>query len=192
MNLAFIKKAAPWIATVAGVAGIAVPAAAPFLGIASKLLTNGLGVKVDATASGITAAMQKAMESPEDLAKLKDIDNQFAMQMKQLDIQSTEDFEKMATADRADARAMQEQTRSKIPAVLTIAVTLGFFVLLAMVAFHAIPEANAKVLDIMLGTLSMAWVSCVNFWVGTTNGSGRKTELLALAPPIDQAAVKTA
>jgi len=183
MNLNFIKKAAPFIATVASVA---VPGAAPFLGIASKLLSNGLNTKVDATAESISSAISTAMANPDQLAKLKQIDDDFAVQMKTLNIQSAEEFEKIAADDRSSARAMQEQTRSYVPAILAIAVTIGFFGLLTLTAFHAAPAGSEKILDVMTGSLGTAWIMIVTFYFGSSAGSARKTELLAQSPPIEQ------
>ena len=181
MNLAFIKKAAPFIATVAG---IAVPGAAPFLGIASKLLSSGLGTKVDPTGESITSAIATAMANPEQLAVLKKIDDDFALQMKQLDIQSVEDFEKIAADDTASARNLQIQTKSSIPGILAISVTIGFFGLLALTAFHSMPPDSAKIIDIMTGSLGTAWIMIIGYYFGSSSGSDRKTELLAQAPPI--------
>lgn len=176
MNFSFLKKAVPFIATVASTA---VPAAAPFIGMAAKLLSDGLGKDVKPTADAIAQAVGSAMANPEELAKLKEIDNNFAIQMQSLGISSAEEFEKIASADRADARAMQINTKSWIPAFLAISVTGGFFGLLGLMAYHALPPANEKVFDIMLGALSGAWIAVVNYYLGSSAGSARKTELLS-------------
>src|SRR5919108_78948 len=123
LNFAFLKKAAPFIAAVAG---SAVPVAAPFLGLAAKKLSDGLGVKVDATADSIKDAISSAMGDPEKLGKLKQIDNEFAEHMKQLDIESAEKFEELAAGDRANAREMQIKMPSRLPGILAVVVTAGF------------------------------------------------------------------
>lgn len=179
--LSFIKKAAPWIGTVLGAT---VPGAAPFVAIASKLLSTGLGTTVAPTVQSVSEAITTAMANPDQLAKLKEIDNAFAAQMRQMDIQSAEDFEKIAAADRADARAMEVQTRSHIPGVLAVSVTIGFFGLLALTAFHAAPPGSEKVLDVMTGSLGTAWIMIITYFFGSSAGSARKTELLSQAPPI--------
>jgi len=176
MNLSFIKKAAPWIGAVVGTA---VPAAGPFISIASKLLTSGLGKDVKPDANSIKTALETAMGTPEELAKLKEIDDQFAVQMKQLEINSVEDFEKLAAADRADARAMEIKTGSKVPAILAMSVTVGFFALLSLIALHACPVGSEKVMDVMTGALGAAWLAIVNYYFGSSAGSARKTELLS-------------
>lgn len=183
MNLGFIKKAAPWIGTVIGAA---VPGAQPFVGIAAKLLSDGLGKQVPANQQSISDAITEAMANPDQLAKLKQIDDAFAAQMRQLDIQSAEDWEKIAEQDRESARNMQIQTRSKIPGILAIGVTTGFFGLLGISAFHAVPAGSEKVLDVMTGALATAWVMVVTYYFGSSAGSAHKTELLSQAQPIQQ------
>ena len=181
MGLSFIKKAAPWIATAVG---MAVPGAAPFVGIASKLLSTGLGKPVGANSQSITDAITEAMANPDQLAKLKQIDDDFAAQMKTLDIQSTEELEKIAADDRASARDMEIKTGSRIPGILAMAVTTGFFGLLALEAFHAAPIGNDKVLDMMTGSLGTVWIMVATYYFGSSAGSARKTELLSQAPEI--------
>lgn len=179
----FAKKAAPWITTAVG---LAVPGAAPFANIASKLLSTGLGKTITPDPSSISNAITEAMASPEQLATLKQIDDQFALQMKTLDIQSVDDLEKVAADDRASARNMQIQTKSRLPGILAILITLGFFGLLALAVFHPMPSSSQKTLDIMTGTLGTAWVMVVTYYFGSSAGSDRKTELLAEAPAVQR------
>lgn len=176
MNFAFVKKAAPFMAAVAE---SAFPVATPFLGIASKLLSNGLGVKVDPTSDGIGKVLETAMSSAEGIAKLKELDNTFAEHMKQLDIQSVEDWEKIASEDRASARTMQEQTRSRLPGILAVFVTIGFFGLLLVIAFHQMPAGSEKIFDVMTGSLGTAWIMVISFYFGSSAGSERKTEIMS-------------
>ena len=179
----FAKKAAPWIVNAVG---LAVPGAAPFTKIAANLLTSGLGKTVAADPTSISNAITEAMATPEQLAILKQIDDQFALQCKTLGIQSLEDFEKIAADDRASARNMEIQTRSWVPATLAIFITLGFFGLLGLCAFHAAPAGNDKVLDMMTGALGTAWIMVVTYYFGSSAGSDRKTELLAQAPAVQK------
>lgn len=183
-SLAFVKKAVPWIGTAVS---LAVPEAAPFVGLASKLLGTGLNKQVPADPDGIANAVGEAMADPAQLPTLKKIDDDFAVQMKQLGIQQIEDLEKISADDRASARAMQVQTRSWLPGALALTVTTGFFGLLAVTAFHTVPEGSEKILDVMTGSLGTAWICIVNYYFGSSAGSDRKTELLAQAPAIPDA-----
>lgn len=181
MNFTFVKKAAPWLGTVAE---MAFPAAAPLISIASKALSSGLGTSVPATADGIATAISTAMANPDQLATLKKIDDDFAVQMKTLGIQSIDDYAKIAADDRASARSMETQTKSRIPGILAISVTIGFFGLLTLTAFHTMPTASEKVIDMMTGSLGTAWIMIIGYYFGASMGQDRQTELLSQAPPI--------
>jgi hypothetical protein len=182
MGLAFLKKAAPWIATVVGVA---VPAAAPFLGVASKLLTNGLGKTVAPTADAITSALSEAMANPDQLAKLKQIDDDFAVQMKQLGIESVEDFEKIAADDRASARNREIQVRDWTPRVLAYAVISAFiFVCVYVLSGHA--KVETVLAGTLIGYISAKAELVLTYYFGSSADGERKTELLAQAPPVQK------
>lgn len=180
---ALAKKAAPWITTAVG---LAVPGAAPLANVAAKLLSTGLNTNIKPDAQSISDAIATAMATPEQLSALKKIDDDFAMQMKQLDIQSIEDLEKIAADDRASARSMQVQTRSIIPAVLAVVVTLGFFGVLGFMLKYPIPAQGHDAMLIMLGGLGAAWTAITNYYFGSSAGSAHKTELLAQAPPVQR------
>lgn len=181
MNLAVVKKAMPWIGTVAG---LAFPAAAPLIAIASKALGTGLGATVPATADGISAAITNAMANPDQLAKLKQIDDDFAVQVKQLGIQEIDDLIQLDDADRASARQREMTVKDKIPAILAVLITMGFFGVLSYMLLRTIPPAGHDAMLLMLGSLSTAWTSVVAYYFGSSAGSARKSELLAQAPPI--------
>lgn len=48
-----------------------------------------------------------------------------------------------------------------------------------------LPVASRDVLNIMLGSLGTAWISIIAYYFGSSNGSSRKTELLAKAPAVE-------
>lgn len=79
---------------------------------------------------------------------------------------------------------MQKTTRSPVPAVLSIVVTLGYFGVLVGMMTGTLKTADSQALLLMLGSLSTGWGVVMAFWFGTTAGSSRKTELLAQAPPV--------
>lgn len=163
----------------------------PFLTIAAQAIPGGnivssvigkiLQLKPGDTLE--TAGMALLNAPPEVRAQLQAEENRHAEVMNQMGITSAEDFEKIAAADRADARSMQVQTRSWIPGTLAIAVTIGFFGLLALTATHAPPPSSEKVLDVMTGSLGTAWIMVIGYYFGSSAGSARKTELLS-SPPV--------
>ena len=73
---------------------------------------------------------------------------------------------------------MQIATHSKMPAVLTVMVTVGFFGILSLLFFHPELKGN-EIVMVMVGQLSAVWAGCVTFYTGTTYGSASKNAMLA-------------
>lgn len=173
------------LGTVAPMLGTAL--GGPLGGAAASLLVNKLGSKADPTDPvAVQEALAQAVMTPDGLAKLKEAEMDFQLQMKTLDIKSVYDLEALASNDRASARAREVSIRDKVPAYLACGVTLGFFGLLGFLLRHAPPADSKDVLNIMLGSLGTAWVSIVAYYFGSSSGSAAKTELLAQAPSINQ------
>jgi hypothetical protein len=176
-----LKKVTPWIATAASLAPIP---GAPLIGMAAKALSAGLSTDVKPTADAISTAITTAMANPDQLATLKKIDDDFAIQMRQLGIQEITDLEKITAADRADAREREMTIKDKIPAILAILITVGFFGVLTYMLLKPIPPTGHDAMLLMLGSLSTAWAAVVGYYFGSSAGSAQKTDLLAQAPPI--------
>jgi hypothetical protein len=171
---ALVSTVAPWIGTALGgpLGGMAVEAAANALGISEKT----------------TDAVKQALAgvTPEQMLALKKADQDFSLQMQSLGFKQITDLEAIAANDRKDARDMQKTTRSLVPAVLSIVVTLGYFGVLVGMMTGTLKTADSQALLLMLGSLSTGWGVVMAFWFGTTAGSSRKTELLAQAPPVQR------
>ena len=91
------------------------------------------------------------------------------------------DFEKLANEDRKSARDMQATTRSFIPPVLAVGVTIGFFGILFGLMYGQIQHAPQ--IDIMLGSLGTAWTGIVSFYFGSSASSQNKDQLLHQSSP---------
>jgi hypothetical protein len=167
-----LKTVAPWIGTaVAGpLGGMAVTAAANALGLSDK------------TTDALKTALSGA--TPEQMLALKKADQDFAVQMQALGYKQVTDLEAIAAGDRKDARAMQVATHSKVPAVLSVIVTTGFLGLLTGMMLGVLKAEDNQAMLIMLGALGVAFGQVMNYWLGSTRDSSRKTELLAQAPAL--------
>jgi hypothetical protein len=163
---------APWIGTAIG---------GPLGGLAVEAAANALGVS-DKTADAVKNAI--AGVTAEDMRKLKEADQAFALQMQSLGFKQVTDLETIAAGDRKDARAMQIAQRSPVPALLSILVTVGYFGVLIGMMTKVLQVADSQALLIMLGSLGTAWGMVMAFWFGTTRGSEVKTEMLAKAEAI--------
>lgn len=167
-----VRTVAPWIGTALGgpLGGMAVEAAASALGLSEK------------TTDGLKAAISGA--TPEQMLALKTADQNFSLQMQALGFKQVTDLEAIAANDRKDARAMQAAQRSIVPAILSVGVTAGYFGILYGMLRGSLTVSDSQALLIMIGSLGTAWGMVMAFWFGTTADSGRKTDLLAAAPPV--------
>jgi hypothetical protein len=91
------------------------------------------------------------------------------------------DFAKVAADDRKSAREMQATTRSFMPPVLGLIVTLGFFGILGGLMTGVVHTSDALML--MLGSLGTAWTGIVAFYFGSSAGSQAKDDLLHKSSP---------
>lgn len=169
-----LKVVAPWIATAltGPLGGLAVEAAGSALGLSDK------------TTGALKTAVSGA--TPEQLLALKKADQDFALQMQGLGFKSLEAMEAIAAGDRKDARDLLKATRSPVPAWLSAIVTLGYFGVLIGMMTGDLKVSDSQALLIMLGSLSTAWGMVMAFWFGTTYNSGRKTDMLAKAQPLQE------
>lgn len=167
---ALIGTVAPWIGTALGgpLGGAAVGAVADALGLSDK------------TEASIKSAL--AGVTPEQMLAMKNADQAFAIKMQEIGYDSLEKLARLAVENTKDARDMQKVTRSQIPAVLAIMITVGFFGILIGMMSGKLTATDNQALLIMLGALGAAWGAVVNFYYGSTAESGRKNDLLAQAP----------
>jgi hypothetical protein len=101
--------------------------------------------------------------------------------LKELDIEVV----RLNNQDRANARASAAKTGdTQTPKILAYMLTTGFFGFLFAVLFFGVPETARDTVNIMLGSLGTAWIGAMVYYHGSTNGSSRKTELLAQAEPL--------
>lgn len=166
----FLKKLAPFLATGLSLAG-------PYGAIASKLLAPILGVKPDAKSDGFALALANA--TPDQIAAIKKAEDDFAVQMKQLDIQTVEDMEKLANEDRASARNREVAVKDHTPEAGFYMITVGFFCTLLFVAIHGINPQVHDLIIAMLASLGAAWVAAVNYFYGSSKGQDAQGKALA-------------
>lgn len=172
-----ITKLAPTLASVA---------AGPIGGMAVTTLESALGVKPATTSTiedrkdAVAAAVTTA--TPEQLSAVQAAEASFKEQMAQFGL----DEDTLTAQDTANARTMHTANRELTPSVLSYAITAGFFGLLSLLAFHAVPPAAKDLLETMVGALGTAWVAVVTFWFGSSSNSSRQTELLAKAQPVKE------
>jgi hypothetical protein len=159
-----LGQVAPTIATALG---------GPLAGVAVRTLSNALLGHENGSEADVKEALEGA--SPEQLAQIKQIDAQFKVRMKELDI----DLERIASGDRDSARKMQMANNDWIPRLLAVMITIGFFGILVWMLMKGMPQTGTEALLMMLGALGTAWTGVINFYYGSSAGSKQKNDLLA-------------
>lgn len=151
-----------------GVLGVVAPTLAtavggPFAGVATRAIIGALGLAPDTKPEDVAATVAGA--TPEQLVALKQAELDFTAKMKQLDI----DAAKLAYDDTANARAREVSVRDHTPAVLGYAITGGFFGLLGLMMFHALPPDSKDLLNIMLGALGTGFTLMLSYYYGSSS-----------------------
>ena len=165
-----------WLQTIVPLLGNAL--GGPLGGAAASFIADKLGLS-EKTVAAVTDVLNAGKLTPEQIASLKTAEIDFQKFLEDNKIK----LEEMAAGDRKSAREMLTATQSKMPSILTILITIGFFgVLAAMFVYPEVKESAP--LMIMLGSLGTAWSGACAFWFGTTAGSHQKNQLLANSTPV--------
>ena len=160
-----------WLKQLAPLLGTAL--AGPLGGAAAAFLADKLGVE-EKTVEAVTDAIASSKLTPDQVQSIKLAEIEFEKFLKQNQI----DLEQIHAGDRKDARGMLTATHSKVPAILSFMVTLGYFAILLGMMFGWLKVSDSQALLLMLGSLSTAWGMVMAFWFGTTSGSQAKNQLL--------------
>jgi hypothetical protein len=144
----------------------------PLGGVAVSALGKVFGVD-NATVADVSKQFQDGKLSPEQLSQIKQLELQYQNDEKERGFK----YSSLEFADTDSARKMQVSTQSKIPPLLAIFVTLGFFGILAAMMFTNVPHSEP--LLVMLGSLGTSWTMIIGFYFGSSHGSQQKDILLA-------------
>ena len=166
--LKIVGAVAPTIATAIG---------GPLGGMAMKVVAEVLGLPADSSEKDVSKAMAAA--TPDQLLALKQADQDFAVRMRELDI----DLEKIAASDRDSARRREAQVRDWMPRVLAFVVVAGFMATVFLVLLGYVDGMKDPLMATTVGTL-IGFVSAkceqvVAYYFGSSSSSQQKTQLLA-------------
>jgi hypothetical protein len=160
----WLKTIAPTIATALG---------GPLAGMAVSAVAKAIGVSPDEVQDVISSGKLTA----EQVASIQLAELELKKQAQSMNL----DFAKLIAEDKKSARDMQIATKSWIPALLAVFVTIGFFgILLGLMTEHF---KTSDALMLMLGSLATAWTGVMAFYFGSSASSQAKTELLAKSEP---------
>ena len=160
----WLKTLAPTVSTALG---------GPLAGMAVSAVAKALGCSPDEVQDVISSGKLTA----EQVASIQLAELELKKQAQSMNL----DFAKLIAEDKQSARDMQIATKSWIPALLAVFVTIGFFgILLGLMTEHF---KTSDALMLMLGSLATAWTGVMAFYFGSSASSQAKTELLAKSEP---------
>jgi uncharacterized membrane protein YbhN (UPF0104 family) len=158
-----VRSIAPTLGTALG---------GPMAGAATKFIADKMLGKKDASPQEIQELIVNA--SPEELIKLKELDQQFQIEMKSLEL----DVYELEYKDRDSARKLFEV--NILPQIILSTVfVLGYFGVLYFLMHSGIDDSsmiNNPVFTTILGVLTAAIPQILSFWFGSSLGSKQKTE----------------
>lgn len=147
--------------------------AGPLGGLAYEAVSKAMGISQDDAKS----MLESGKLSADQIAAVQ----QAELSLKAKALELNLNFEELAVKDRADARAMQMDTKSYVPPMLAGLVTLGFFGILTALMLGYARQSNE--LLVMLGSLGTAWTGIIAYYFGSSNGSQAKDKLLYSSTP---------
>ena len=132
----------------------------PLGGAAASMIAEKLGVPNNPTA--IEKAVREA--TPAEMLKLKEAENEFELQMKELEV----DIFKLEVEDTQDARKnFSKDWTTRIMGIATLAGFLGYIFLVTLQP----PEQNSEALiNLVLGYLGGLASAVISFYFGASNG----------------------
>jgi len=155
------------LATVAPVLGTAI--GGPLGTLAGRVVGEVLLGEGEHSQDDIAQALEKA--TPQQLMQLKQADNQFKRDMKELDVK----IEKIHSGDRKSARDLAKA--NMWPQIMLSGIFVaGYFVLLYMIfSGHLILDESIRdMANILIGVMTANIPSIMQFWFGSSTGSKAK------------------
>lgn len=164
---------ADWKSLLATVApALATALGGPLAGVATRAISAKLLDGRDLAATDLGKLVGGA--TPELLGKLREADQQFALDMQQIGV----DLERIAATDRNSARTRETARGDSTPAKLAAVAVIGFFTVLTAMMLMPIPESAQQPVNILLGALTGLLLQVGNYYFGSSAGSARKNEMI--------------
>lgn len=161
----WLKQLAPLIGTALG---------GPLGGAAAAFIADKLGLQ-GKTIEAVSEVLNSGKLSPEQISSIKLAEIEFEkflaankIDLAKLDVQNTQ-----------GARDMQIATRSHIPGVLAVTITVGYLGILVGMMLGALKVSDNQALLILIGALATGFGTVLNFFLGSSHGSQRKDVMLA-------------
>lgn len=165
INMDWLAKICPTIATCLG---------GPLGGLAYEAISKVMGIGQD----DAKKMLEDGKLTADQIASVQQAEIELKAKAQELGL----DFEQLAVEDRKSAREMQSVTKSFVPPLLAISVTVGFFGILYLLMTDQVAKSDALLL--MLGSLGTAWTGIIAFYFGSSAGSQDKDAMLHQSTPM--------
>jgi hypothetical protein len=165
----FLKALAPLIGTALG---------GPFGGIAASFIAGKLGLS-DKTVNAVTDFLESGSMTPEQVAGIRLAE----MDMQKFMADNALKLEDLSAKNTQGARDMQIATRSHIPGLLAIIITVGYLGILVGMMLGYLKVIDNQALLILVGALATGFGTVLNFFLGSSHGSQSKDAMLAQSMP---------
>jgi len=119
----------------------------------------------DTTADKVQKALTSGNLTADQIAALQAADLQLKTRMAELGI----DAEKIAQADRASARTMQQTTGSWVPAALAVTLTVCYLGIICALLTGDMKLWENPTLTLLLGGLTTGFTSVLSFYFGASH-----------------------
>ena len=163
--MSWIESIAPTIASCLG---------GPLAGLAVEAVSKAIGVDPNQVQDTINSGKLTA----DQIAQIQAAEISLKEKAQQMGL----NFEELAVQDRKSARDMQTTTKSFIPPLLALIITLGFFGILVGMMTGKVTSSDALML--LLGSLGTAWTGVISFYFGSSASSQAKDQLIHQSTPI--------
>lgn len=165
----FLKTLAPLLGTAL---------VGPFGGIAAGFIADKLGLETK-TVSAVTDLLTSGTMTAEQISSLKLAE----MDMQKFMADNNLKLEDLSVKNTQGARDMQIATRSHIPGLLAIIITVGYLGILVGMMLGYLKVTDNQALLILVGALATGFGTVLNFFLGSSHGSQTKDVMLAQAMP---------
>ena len=158
----WLKTIAPTIATALG---------GPLAGMAIEAVSSAIGIDP----KDVKETLSEGKLTADQIASIKTAEIALKARAQELGL----DFAKLAVEDRKSARDMQVATRSLVPPLLAVLVTVAWGLVQYFLLTHVIEPSMRELIARVLGTLDGALMLVLSFYFGSSSGSQAKDERAA-------------
>ncbi len=166
-----VKKFAPMLGSaIGGPAGGAV-------GGAVSLLLGAFGLGGDSTPDDFA----KLLTDPASILKLKELEQTYHVELSKLALASDQAYltDRQSARDRETEIVRATGHRDVNLYVLAWVIVIGFFVLIGVMMFSPIPEANSSATNILFGALISGFTGVIGYFFGSSQSSDMKTKMMS-------------